>query len=401
MRIVQAIINKGVSEGDDLLLQRKKEVFNVFNIFGSITAIPQFFMLFPFDRLSAYSFGAWGIIAFASFLLHGKLKFKTVRNISLFAVLLLGGIGAMRTGPELYPHFASLGIFFAGFLFFDIKEEWRIVLVFSITELVIVLFTELAFFQVTVVEVDNVKLHRSFIIIGTILFLILELYLFKDIITRSELKANLELQKRNNEKDILLKEIHHRVKNNLQLLVSLIRLRTHKFSDPNWKNELDEINNRIFSIARLHDKVYLNESVQFIKVTPFLNEMIQELNTQILQDQKLSVNVDTDLSEIDLANMVPLTLILNELITNSFKHAAKSVDHIELNIIIKVLDESNKYCLTYMDNGQWINNPSIDESTGLSLINALAEQLYGGLEIIENESRTNKKSLVYFKLNVL
>lgn len=401
MRIVQAIINKGVSEGDDLLLQRKKEVFNVFNIFGSITAIPQFFMLFPFDRLSAYSFGAWGIIAFASFLLHGKLKFKTVRNISLFAVLLLGGIGAMRTGPELYPHFASLGIFFAGFLFFDIKEEWRIVLVFSITELVIVLFTELAFFQVTVVEVDNVKLHRSFIIIGTILFLILELYLFKDIITRSELKANLELQKRNNEKDILLKEIHHRVKNNLQLLVSLIRLRTHKFSDPNWKNELDEINNRIFSIARLHDKVYLNESVQFIKVTPFLNEMIQELNTQILQDQKLSVNVDTDLSEIDLANMVPLTLILNELITNSFKHAAKSVDHIELNIIIKVLDESNKYCLTYMDNGQWINNPSIDESTGLSLINALAEQLDGGLEIIENESRTNKKSLVYFKLNVL
>lgn len=394
----ESLLERGVNEHDSLTLKRKKAIFNILNLVGSTTAIPQIFQLYPYDPLSAFSCAAWGIIAILAFLLHGKIEFKTIRNITMFSVLILGNFGAMRIGPELYPHIPSLGLLFAAFIFYDLKTEKRYLIPLIIIQATCFFLTEFSVFQVAKVDVSNVSAHRSIVLIGTLIFLVIELYLFKDIIERSEAKVIQELQKSNNEKDILLKEIHHRVKNNLQLLSSLIRLRMNSEGNSIAEDQLKDINSRIRSIALLHNKVYLNESIQNIEFELFVSDLFNELKMNVDYEEDLKISVDSDLKETDLNNMVPLALILNELITNSFKHGMKDNDKKEICLEIKRI-ELNTYKMLYSDSGVWKEQPSETNSMGLSLINSLSEQLDGSFEILDTDNTRRKISQIIFTIS--
>ncbi|MFZ9029406.1 MAG: sensor histidine kinase [Crocinitomicaceae bacterium] len=304
----------------------------------------------------------------------------------------------MRIGPELYHHFASLGLVFAAFLLYDLKKEKWYLFILVLMQAITFVLTEFSVFQVAEVNVSNISAHRSIVLIGTLIFLVIELYLFKDIIERSEAKVIQELQKSNNEKDILLKEIHHRVKNNLQLLSSLIRLRMNSEGNSIAEEQLRDINSRIRSIALLHNKVYLNESIQYIEFELFVTDLFNELKMNIDYKDDLKINVDSDLKETNLNNMVPLALILNELITNSFKHGMKDNDKKEIFIKIKRV-ELNTYKMLYSDSGVWKEQPSETNSMGLSLINSLSEQLDGSFEILDTDNTKRKISQIIFTIS--
>ena len=270
----EKILNRGVNDNDSPILKRKKVVFNVLNIVGSTTAIPQVILFFPYDILSSISHAIWGITALSAFILHKYIPFKKIRNISMFSILIFGNVASMRIGPELYPHIASLGLLFATFIFYDLKSERKFLAVFVTIQIICFYLTEFSVFQVTSVSIENLQLHRTFVLSATVLFLVTELFIFNDIIVRSETNVINDLRKSNAEKDILLKEVHHRVKNNLQLLSSLIRLRLNTDIDQSAVNQLEDINSRIRSIALLHNKVYLNESIQNINIEQFLNDFL-------------------------------------------------------------------------------------------------------------------------------
>jgi two-component sensor histidine kinase len=110
---------------------------------------------------------------------------------------------------------------------------------------------------------------------------------------------------------------------------------------------------------------------------------------------KLIVKIDSDLKEVDLNNMVPMALILNELITNSFKHGIKDGDDVEVFVEIKRMDD-DKYRMFYGDNGVWKEPASDSNSMGFSLIDSLSEQLDGSFEIIDADYTNGKISQLIF-----
>ena len=181
------------------------------------------------------------------------------------------------------------------------------------------------------------------------------------------------------QKEILLKEIHHRVKNNLQVISSLLRLQSGSLDDPATKNILQECQNRVLTIALIHQKLYQNEEVSDVEIGLFSQELFLQLKMVFhtySQNVTLKNQVNKILFNIDVA--VPLALILNELITNSFKYAFTDVATPYVQLSIEQTGTS--YTMVYFDNGNGLPphiNFENSKTLGLKLINRLSKQLKG------------------------
>lgn len=208
---------------------------------------------------------------------------------------------------------------------------------------------------------------------------------FMDITKRkmaeNELKASL------NEKTILLKEIHHRVKNNMQIMSSLLHLQ--KANSKN-KEVLDIINDscsRITSMALVHQLLYQSDSFASINLDDYIKNLVQKLLIHF-RDIAGYISLDTEVEDItfDINIMIPLGLILNELITNSIKYAFSGIS--DGKITIKVKKEGEQFVMLYSDNG--VGMPAnIDfenvNTLGMTLIKNLSDQIDGKAEMIPGE----------------
>ena len=189
------------------------------------------------------------------------------------------------------------------------------------------------------------------------------------------------------QKEILLKEIHHRVKNNLQVISSLLRLQSHSVADEAAKSALLEGQNRVLSIALIHQKLYQDEKIDKVEFSTFADELFGQLNG-VFRKPGVEVILINEVPEmflsIDVA--VPLGLILNELITNSFKYAFKEVAR--PSIILRFKKGAEQSVLTYADNGSGLpGGISIDrsKSLGLKLVSRLSKQLSGSATYMKSE----------------
>ena len=196
------------------------------------------------------------------------------------------------------------------------------------------------------------------------------------------------------QKEILLKEIHHRVKNNLQVISSLLRLQSHSVKDEAAKSALLEGQNRVLSIALIHQKLYQDEQLDTVEFATFADELFSQLNG-VFRKPDVDVNFINEVPEmflgIDIA--VPLGLILNELITNSFKYAFK--DSVKPAITLK-FKKDGQSILTYSDNGPGLPgdiNFERSKTLGLKLVSRLSKQLHGSASYIKNEF------VIYFNEN--
>ena len=180
------------------------------------------------------------------------------------------------------------------------------------------------------------------------------------------------------EREILLSEIHHRVKNNLAVVTGLIELQSFYVNDKKTLEILKESQSRIKSIALLHEKLYENKSLKEVDVLSYTNELIHFIK-QSLRKKEKDIQIYTDIEKINLemTKAMPFGLLLNELITNSYKYAFLNKEH--GTIWLTLFEKNNEYVLQYKDDGPGFEYSSETKKTslGLNLIEAFCLQLNG------------------------
>jgi two-component sensor histidine kinase len=251
----------------------------------------------------------------------------------------------------------------------------------------------LASFKISESEKSKEKEIRSerektklYLVIASLCFFLL---IVTFIAFRKLRKQSIELSEKNtlikkslDEKELLIKEMHHRVKNNFQLITSLLELQTEEIEDQKVAELLEKGKSRIKSMSLIHQKLYGSES-DLIKFDDFINLLVNELAFLYKYEDNIEVDVDVHKIYFDVDTAIPLALILNELITNSFKYAFNSQVKNTLYIsLVKILGEN--YELILKDNGLGLKEGfSIRDakSSGLKLVDRLVKQLQGSLKI--------------------
>lgn len=221
-----------------------------------------------------------------------------------------------------------------------------------------------------------------------IVFLMTKFYQFSE---ASILEANAELRKQNEriraqdeEKSTLVKEVHHRVKNNLQIISSLLRTQSNEIENEEAKEHFEEAVNRVMTMALIHQKLYQGESLSNIKLKEYFEELAFDLMKIYGSEKNIGIDFVVSINQIGLKSIVPIGLIFNELISNSFKHAF--IGQTNGKISVNFTKHENDYHMIYHDNGFWVERNS--NGFGLELIDTLTEQLDGSLEVKKEENGT-------------
>ncbi len=193
------------------------------------------------------------------------------------------------------------------------------------------------------------------------------------------------------EKDALLKEIHHRVKNNLQLIISLLNLQAKQIRDPKSLNVFSEIKNKVYSIALIHEKLYQSKNLSNIDFGEYINDLTTQLFRAITGSVQLSprvkLHLDTSSVSLDISQAMPCALLVNELITNALKYAFPGDQSGEITVSL-MEKENRRITLIIADTG--VGLPlgfQIDEAKtlGMQIVRSLVRQLRGSIKIESHE----------------
>jgi two-component sensor histidine kinase len=200
------------------------------------------------------------------------------------------------------------------------------------------------------------------------------------------------------EKEVLLKEVHHRVKNNMQVISSILSLQSAYVKDESILDILKESQNRIKSMAFIHEKLYRTKDFSQIKFSEYLKNLAKNLiETYELSRTKVILNTELDEIYLNLDEAIPCGLIVNELISNSLKYAF--IEKERGIISLSLTKEKSKVKLVIADNGSGLSE-DIDyqntDSLGLQLVNTLVEQLEGEIELMRDGGT---KFTITFELN--
>ena len=240
------------------------------------------------------------------------------------------------------------------------------------------------------------KATRNIIIGGIILlFLLLVLaynrYRFKQ-------RSNIALQKKQDEinvqnellkkllgeKEWLIKEIHHRVKNNLQIVISLLNTQSAYLDNEDALAAIKNSQHRMHAMSLIHQKLYQSDNLACIDMDWYIHELVGYMRESFDTDKKIQFTLDTEKIALDVVQAVPLGLILNEAISNAIKYAFPANSYGKIEIVFKALPDM--MCrLAVTDNGIGLPegfDPETTGSLGMSLMKGLSEQLGGRFEIV-------------------
>ncbi len=237
-------------------------------------------------------------------------------------------------------------------------------------------------------------------IIGYLIYLFINMQRFverKLLVANNELEENnLVILKRNEEKTILVKEIHHRVKNNLQIIISLLKLQGNEIDHDETKMHFNEAINRVMVMSSIHQRLYQAKDITKFNLTSYIEGLAEELKVFFCGDFPIKINVDSNCNDIGLKTVVPIGLLLNELLSNSFKYAFLHKDSGEIAINIEDV-KADRFKITYSDDGIWREPLFGNRGFGLELIQILTEQMEGKKRFEVKDSGTYYS----FKLNKL
>jgi two-component sensor histidine kinase/ligand-binding sensor domain-containing protein len=260
-------------------------------------------------------------------------------------------------------------------------------------------FSEIAELKIVILRSPPPFYKRSsfliliFLIIG---FLVYYFTVFRNkqlirqslLLERKVEERTFQILEREGEKTILLQEVHHRVKNNLQIIISLFRLQSHFTENEEAKELFLNSQNRIRSMSKIHEKLYQTKDLSKIEVHIYLKELIAEIIQSYDTQNRVELISNIQPCQISIDELTPLALIVNEIITNSLKYGLKTI---ELPVIRVELTQSiiGHTTLTLSDNGvgydkaKWKNPVSM----GIELIKTLTEQLDGNISLeLKNNS---------------
>ena len=187
-----------------------------------------------------------------------------------------------------------------------------------------------------------------------------------------------------NEKENLIREIHHRVKNNMQIISSMLRLQSHVLQDEKLNQVFEDCQSRIKAMALIHEMLYMGSNFKFTNLESYLEKLCQHINISYRpKDSKIDYDLEVQKGIfLDLDTIIPLGLILNECVSNIYKHAfPDGVGHYYVKI-----DKMNSMVRVKIgDNGKGIDERQSKDGLGNQLIEVLVEQLEGKLNISNNK----------------
>ena len=241
------------------------------------------------------------------------------------------------------------------------------------------------------IKIKENEIRRQYVVL--IAFGLLLMLLFFYFVKSKKDKVNIQNQKSKIEeilaqKTMLLKEIHHRIKNNLQLTSSLLFLQSNKHNDPKISAMVHESQKHINSIALVHEMLYQEDTMSLIAMDTYLKELGNRL-LQFSPDKNITYNLEIENISLPIDYATTLGLILNELVTNSLKYAFKSTNGV---ISVSILqNKARHYELTYSDNGIGLSKEPeeyLRKTLGVKLIKMLAEEIDAQLEVINKDGLT-------------
>ncbi|MGB3464327.1 MAG: tetratricopeptide repeat protein, partial [Cyclobacteriaceae bacterium] len=201
-------------------------------------------------------------------------------------------------------------------------------------------------------------------------------------------KQNAIITEREKEKELLLHEVNHRVKNNLQMIGGLLRLQSHNLADSEAAAAVKEGQARVEALTLIHKKIFENSDHTKIHAPEYFKELVD--NLVLSSGVRIRLDLDLEAIELDVDQVVPLALIVNELITNAIKYAFTNQDD---GLLVFSLKKKNtrEIALSVKDNGrQGVDPKTIEQSRsfGINLVNTLAAQLKGNL-LLDNSAGTH------------
>jgi len=224
-----------------------------------------------------------------------------------------------------------------------------------------------------------------FVIVGTLTAAIIEaLRVTVDELdeTRRLLAADyVHLSAADQQKDLLLSDLNHRVKNHLQSLVSLISMSARKLADPEARDVLEAASSRLSVLGRVYDRLHMNQSEAVLDAQDFISSLCVDMKGSLLELQPISIRVDVEPVSLDPNRAVTIGLIINELVTNSLKYAFPGDREGEITVSLGRIDGS--LCLTVADDGIGMGGAR-EGASGQRLVRALARQLGGQAEWASN-----------------
>lgn len=205
-------------------------------------------------------------------------------------------------------------------------------------------------------------------------------------------KSKIKLKDQVDQNVILLKEVHHRVKNNLQVISSLLRLQSNEISDEKLRAAFKDSQDRIIAISKVHDILYHSENLHIVDLEEYVRSLASRVVSNMNKDDKeINLTINTNNIELNLDTVIPVGLLLNEIITNSMKYAFKNLDKGELLINFNELSTSN-YEIQIGDNGVGMEGEFTAENNstlGIRLIKKLTEQLNGIITMDNSKKGTH------------
>jgi two-component sensor histidine kinase len=236
--------------------------------------------------------------------------------------------------------------------------------------------TELELNQLRIQKQQNAQyvITALAIFIFIILFLVYRQYRVKKQTSKVLQDKNQIIETALEEKDLLLKEVHHRVKNNLQFITSMLNIQARHLTDEHAKTILAEAKNRIQSMALVHQKLYGGSDVKGVEMSDYLDHLLNHLKNSYSWDSYATIQLNVDKLSLDLDCAMPIGLIVNELVTNCFKYANNANDRLKVDV--HLAERGEQLWLTVSDNGE--DSEQVDQhknSFGYTLVETLAEML--------------------------
>lgn len=244
------------------------------------------------------------------------------------------------------------------------------------------------------IELTRTKLVKDLILGGLILLLLVSILLYISYLRKQKINLTLinqkeEIAQKNRalevfltEKEWLLKEIHHRVKNNLQIVLSLLNTQSNYTNNPEIYAAIKNSQSRLFAISLIHQKLYKTENPNLIDMNSYIQDLVRYLKESLDEDSKIQFELDVEPILLQEDQSIPVGLILNEAATNAIKYAFPEQQTGVIHVAMK--NEENHYLMSIRDNG--IGMPetrSIEDSSsmGMTLIKGLSRQLNGTFTI--------------------
>jgi two-component sensor histidine kinase len=245
-------------------------------------------------------------------------------------------------------------------------------------------------FQEAKISQQKLVQYLGIIVVG----LLLGLLIFGFISYRNRSKSNRLLAQKNAENELLMKEIHHRVKNNLEIVSSLLALQSAQIDDLKTKEAMTEGQNRVNSISIVHQKLYQGTNLGSIEMKDYFLNLSQSILDSFGAEEKVKLNLAMEKLDLDIDTAVPLGLIINELLTNTIKYAFPEGDKGTITIKLEKQNDQHLH-LVVTDDG--IGKSGITQGTGFGtqLVSLLTQQLNGTMK---EESENGTTHIFDFKL---